>query len=84
MHLACQMGHDTIVKALLVFDADFAATNDKKETAFQVALDKVSDSSLMDFKDRKGIVFAMFAIGANGSVELPEKLKQSKKASRVI
>ena len=83
LHLACQMGHDSIVKALLVFDADFLLQNDKHETAFEVALVKASDSSIMDFKDRKGIVFAMFAIGANGSVELPEKLKQSKKASRV-
>ena len=39
---------------------------------------------MMVFKDRKGIVFAMYAIGANGDHELPEKFKQSKKASKVI
>ena len=84
LHLACQMGHDSLVKALLVFDADYGEKNEKNETAFQVALNKASDSSMMDFKDRKGIVFAMYAIGANGDHELPEKFKQSKKASKVI
>ena len=84
LHLACQMGHDTIVKALLVFEANFLETNKKRETAFQVALNKAEDSSMMDFKDRKGIVFAMYAIGANGDHDLPEKFKQSKKASKVV
>ena len=77
------MGHDILVKALLVFDADFGEKNDKNETAFQVALNKASDTSMLDFKDRKAIVFAMYAIGANGDHELPEKFKLSKKASKV-
>ena len=83
LHLACQMGHDILVKALLVFDADFGEKNDKNETPFQVALNKASDSSMMDFKDRKGIVYAMYAIGANGDHELPEKFRQSQKRSKV-
>ena len=84
LHLACQNGHDTIVKALLIFDADFKLTNNKNETPVQIALSKATtDTSLMDFKDRKGLVYLMYSVGANGDQEMPEKFKQSRKASKV-
>lgn len=83
LHLACQHGHDTIVKALLIFQADFLSKNNKDETPFQVALSKVTDASLMDFKDRKGILYAMHSIGANGEVDMPDNVKENRKASKV-
>ena len=84
LHLACQCGHDVIVKALLIFEADSTMLNGKNETPWQVALSKATtDASIMDFKDRKGILFAMHSIGANGDQEMPEELKMTKKASKV-
>ena len=84
LHIACQEGYDIIVKALLIFDADFETMNEKNESAWNVALSKATtDASLMDFKDRKGLVYLMYSIGANGDQEMPEKFKQSKKASKV-
>jgi hypothetical protein len=48
--LATEVGHDTIVRALLVFDADTSVTNAKQETPWKVALIKVTTdtSAIMD------------------------------------
>ena len=72
-------------KALLIFDADVNAINDKKLTAWQVAVKKATTgASLMDvLKNREGVVFIMYSVGANGDAELPDKLKQSKKSTKV-
>ena len=44
-----------------------------------------SAASLMDvLKNKEGVVFLMYSIGANGEEELPDKLKQSRKGSKVI
>lgn len=84
LHLACAFGHDTIVRALLIFDADYSQLNGKNETPWQVALSKATtEASIMDFKDRKGILYSMHCIGASGSDDMPDSFKQTKKASKV-
>ena len=46
---ACEDGQDSIVRALLVFEADANLTNEKNETPWQVAFTKATtDSSIMD------------------------------------
>ena len=86
LHLACESGDEVIVKALLIFDADIQAVNGKNLTPWQVAVKKAtSGASLMDvLKNKEGVVFLMYSIGANGEEELPDKLKQSRKGSKVI
>ena len=85
LHLAVETGDEIIVKALLIFDADIQALDEKNCTPWQVAVKKATtNASLMDLvKNREGVVYIMYSVGANGDEEMPDKLKQSRKASRV-
>ena len=67
LHIAVKSVCVSMVKALLVFEADTAARNEDGETAWQLAKRKWDASGVMDvMKDREGVLFAMHAVGAEG------------------
>ena len=67
LHIAVKSACVSMVKALLVFEADTAARNEDGETAWQLAKRKWDASGVMDvMKDREGVLFAMHAVGAEG------------------
>ena len=68
LHLAVLAGNTSIVRALLVFEADFAAVNEEGDTAGQIATKKMEDSGVLDqfSKDREGVLFSLYAVGASG------------------
>ena len=67
LHLAVDVGCVAIVKALLVFEADFSLVNNAGLTAGALANTKIDESGMMDFKDREGVLYALFAVGAAGA-----------------
>ena len=67
LHIAVKSACVSMVKALLVFEADTAATNEEGLTPWQLAKKKWDSSGVMDvMKDREGVLFAMHAVGAEG------------------
>ena len=74
LHIAVKSACVSMVKALLVFEADTAARNEDGETAWQLAKRKWDASGVMDvMKDREGVLFAMHAVGAEGVDTEPGK-----------
>ena len=66
LHIAVELANVAVTKALLVFDADLSLVNNEGSTAWDLAMKKVEESGIMDFKDREGILYALYAIGAGG------------------
>ena len=67
LHLAVEVASTAIVKALLALEADTTLVNDKGETAWALAQKKCDEKSMMDFLDREGVLYALYAVGASGS-----------------
>ena len=67
MHLAVDLGNPLLVKALLVFEADSSLVNNEGLTAWGMAKKRVDDVGMMDFKDRQGVLYALYATGAAGA-----------------
>ena len=68
LHLAVAGGLVAVVRALLVFEADFSLTDNAGQTPGELANAKIDDSGLMDFgKDREGVLFSLHAVGAAGA-----------------
>ena len=54
-------------RALLVLEADSAAVNNDGYTAWTLAQKRYDETNMMDFKDRQGVLFSLYAVGASGS-----------------
>ena len=75
LHIAVKLASVSLLKALLVFEADTAATNEDGLTPWQLAKKKWGESGVMDvMKDREGALFALHAVGAEGVHAEPGQL----------
>ena len=69
----------TIVRALLVFEADTKIENGLNQTAWMLALKQMQETGLMDSisigvslkENRRAVLYSLYAIGAHGCLDLP-------------
>ena len=69
----------TLVRTLLVFDADTKIENGTNQTAWMMALKQMQDTGLMDSisigvslkENRRAVLYSLYAIGAYGCLDLP-------------
>ena len=69
----------TLVRTLLVFDADTKIENGTNQTAWMMALKQMQDTGLMDSisigvslkENRRAVLYSLYAIGAHGCLDLP-------------
>lgn len=66
LHLAVTEANVSIVRALIAFDCDSMAKNEQGKSAWQLAEELMDKSGMMDFKDREGVLYSLFAAGVSG------------------
>lgn len=67
LHMAVEIGNVTIVRALLVFEADTSLVNNEGDSPWTLAMKKLEGSSVLDFtRDREAVLYSLYAIGASG------------------
>ena len=79
MHIAVYNAKVTLVRTLLVFDADTKIENGTNQTAWMMALKQMQDTGLMDSisigvslkENRRAVLYSLYAIGAYGCSDLP-------------
>ena len=79
LHIAVYNAKVTIVRTLLVFDADTKIGNGTNQTAWMMALKQMQDTGLMDSisigvslkENRRAVLYSLYAIGAYGCLDLP-------------
>ncbi len=64
LHLAVDAGSVSLVRALLVFEANPELTDAQGRTPAQLARQKAEETGIMDFKDREGVLYSFYAVGA--------------------
>ena len=79
LHIAVYNAKVTLVRALLVFEADTEIENASNQTVWMLALKQMQETGLMDSisigvslkENRRAVLYSLYAIGAFGCSKMP-------------
>ena len=79
MHIAVYNAKVTLVRALLVFEADTEIENGCNQTVWMLALKQMQETGLMDSisigvslkENRRAVLYSLYAVGASGCSKMP-------------